>query len=113
MAKVKPITNFTSAELDAHGDKVAVLAEFQRRLANAKAATHARNGKPLSTQFVQSKVARLEAKVQQYANASAPAPAQVAAFTEVPKSTAPSRKTKAQLQAELAEAHKLIALLAK
>lgn len=111
MAKVKPITNFTSAELDAHGDKVAVLAEFQRRLANAKAATHARNGKPLSTQFVQSKVARLEAKVQQYANASAPA--QVAAFTEAPKSTAPSRKTKAQLQAELAEAHKLIALLAK
>ena len=103
------ITLFTSAQLDAHGDKVAVYNEFTRRLANAQARTQGRGGKPLSDKFKQGKIARLQAKVDQYAQFAQPQA--VAAFTEAPKPKAPSRKTKADLQAELAKMQQLLTAL--
>lgn len=104
-AIIEGVSNLGKAALDAGFAKGDITQEqmhheFSRRLYNAQHTTEGRNGKPLAQVGIDAKVKRLTAEVAKYA----PAPA-VAAFTEAPKAAkpkAPSRKTKADLQAELA-----------
>ena len=110
-AIIAGVSNLGKADLDkgfASGDitREQMHHEFSRRLYNAQHTTEGRNGKPLAQVGIDAKVKRLTAEVAKYA----PAPA-MAAFTEAPKPKAPSRTTKADLQAELAKMQQLLTAL--